>query len=273
MAVPTLLLLVACSEDEARSVGNVTCLTEAEYQFSGAPEADVLFSEVPYLRADPDRNRVFAIDLRDAQVSAWTPEGTLVFVVGGLGGGPGEFVYPTRIHIDEDGSFQVREGFGSRFTHYTAAGTLAGTVPGTPTSVTYEGFRLNLEAPSGDGGFLGIPSIPLNVGVMGGAPIDRYPVLRVRRSDRGRWLAPEPIFWLDRRNWVLAVKAGDRALLRGQPFSDADLSQFEPDRAVVMRRNHGAGAVELIASGSLTKRIPRSLGGGAVQAAAPAGSG
>ena len=81
---------------------------------------------------------------------------------------------------------------------------------------------------------------------MGGSPIDRFPLLRVRRSDSGRWLPPEPILWLDRRNSTLAAKVGDRASLRGQPFGDEDSSQFIPGRAVVMRRKGGAGVVELI---------------------------
>ena len=84
-AVPMFLLCLACGDDEPGSAreGPATWFTEAEYQISGAPQEDVLFSEVPYLRADPYRDRVFVIDLRDAQVSAWTPEGSLFHVLRG----------------------------------------------------------------------------------------------------------------------------------------------------------------------------------------------
>ena len=91
---------------------------------------------MPYLRVDPVRNRVFVIDLVGQPVTAWTPEGSVVFSAR-RGEEPGEFNYPTRIYIGEDGSFVVRESFGTRFAWFTPHGELARTVPGAPPSVTY----------------------------------------------------------------------------------------------------------------------------------------
>ena len=42
-------------------------------------------------------------------MSAWRPDGSLVFVVGRKGEGHGEFTQPSRIHFAEDGGFTVQE--------------------------------------------------------------------------------------------------------------------------------------------------------------------
>lgn len=65
-----------------------TWVTEGEYRFGDAPDRDVFFSW-PQVVADPERNRVFAADAANSQVSVWTPQGSLLFVVGGEGGSRG----------------------------------------------------------------------------------------------------------------------------------------------------------------------------------------
>lgn len=50
---------------------------------------------------------------------------------------PGEFTQPSRIYFGEDGGFTVREGWGTRFTRYTADGGLVGTETGLTTALTY----------------------------------------------------------------------------------------------------------------------------------------
>ena len=248
-AAALVFVLVACSGDEPGSADDLaTWLTEPEYQFSDAPDQDVLFSIVPDLRVDSDRNRILVLDYQESVLSAWTPEGSLVFVVGGKGGGPGEFMFPTRIHFVEDGGFYVREGSGTRFTYYTADGVLERAVTESTPSLTYDRFGLELRASTGDGGYLAFPRI----GVTGpGDPNfggDRYPVLRVRLADSVRWLPPEPIFWVSQRNAWHAVKLPgvDGASLLGQLFTDMDWPEFEPGAAVVMRRTGGPGSVEFI---------------------------
>ena len=236
---------MACGEGGPRAADAVTWVTEAEYKFGGDPEQDVLFSQVRVLRADPYRDRVFVLDLQDAELSVWTPDGSLDFVLGGRGEGPGEFTLPTRVEFVDSGSFYVREGWGSRFTYYVADGTLADTDPGTPTLLRYQDYGLKLEAPTGDGGYLGLPQIGSSVFVERG--IDRYPMLRVRRSDSGKWLDPEPVFWLNSRNREHPIELGEgRTAWVGQVFGDSDLTWFEPATAVVGRRTGGEGVVELI---------------------------
>ena len=163
-----LVLCVACQGDglELAAPNHSTWITEAEHQFGDAPERDLFFSQ-PYVRADPPRNRVFVLDGPSAQVSAWTTEGSLRFVVGRTGEGPGEFITAQDMVIDEDGSFGVLEFNGSRFTYFTAGGALIETVQGMDTRLSYQGFGLKLYFPSG-GVHLGFASAP--VAVDGGAP-------------------------------------------------------------------------------------------------------
>ena len=241
------VLPTACSDSDSGSVevDSAEWSTEAEYSISGSPEQDVLFSQVAVILVDPYRNRVFVLDAQDAEVSVWTPEGSLVFAVGGKGEGPGEFVLPTRIAVVDSSTFYVREGFGSRFTYYASDGTLKGTVPGVPASLTYRDYPLTVEAPTGTGGYLALPQIGSRHFVDRG--IERYPLVHVRQSDNGEWIAPEPIFWLDSRNRSHPIKLGeDRTAWMGQSFGDSDLRSIEPGRAVVGRRTGGAGVVELI---------------------------
>ncbi len=247
------VLLVACGGDEpGRPRPDLeTWVTEAEYKFTGSAEQGALLSEVPSIRVDPERNRIFAIDLRDAQASAWTPEGTLVLAVGRVGAGPGEFMVPAEVYIAEDGSFSVRESHGSRFTYFTADGTLVETVPGPPTSVTYDGHPLATEAIAGDGSYFAVP-LRRRTGVRPGTTeesrVEQSPLLRGRRSENAPWPPPEPIFRLNRRNSGIAVRAeAFDSYIRGpQPFADPDQWRTEPERAVVMRRTGGPGVVELI---------------------------
>ena len=220
----------ACGEGEPSSVNSKTWLTEGEYRFSGDPEHDVLFSRVPVLRADPYRDRLFVLDSQDAELSVWTPEGSLAFVLGGPGEGPGEFTFPTRVEIVDSGGFYVREGWGSRFTFYQANGTLKGTDVGATATLRYRDYGVTLEAPTGDDGYFAVPLIGSSSFV--DRKIDRYPLLRVRRSHNGDLRAPEPIFWLSSRNKQHPIKLMDgRTAWVGQIFGDSDLTWFEPGSA------------------------------------------
>ena len=245
--VVAIVLPAACGDGEPGpgNTDSVTWFTEAEHRFNSAPEQDVLLSQIVTVRADPYRDRVFVLDAQDAKVSVWTPDGSLVYVVGGHGEGPGEFLLPTRMEFVDSGGVYVRESFGSRFTYYSPDGTLLGTVPGVPNSLMYRDYLLRVEAPAGAGGYFALPQIASSHFV--DRDIESYPLLLVRRSDRGEWLAPEPVFRLNSRNWQQPIKLDeDRVGWMGQMFGDADLTSFEPDRAVVGRRTGGAGVVELI---------------------------
>ena len=239
------ILAMACDESEPGWGNSVTWLSEAEYKLSGDTEQDVLFSQLGILRADPYRDRVFVLDLQDTELSVWTPGGSLAFVLGGKGEGPGEFTFPTRVEFVDSGSFYVRERLGSRFTHYAADGTLAGTEAGAPTSLMYQGYGLELEVPTGNGGYFAVPLVGMSVFADRGG--DRYPVLQVQRSDDGEWRAPEPIFWVDSRNTEHPIElGGDRTMWAGQVFGDSDLTWFEPGSVMVGRRTGGVGVFELV---------------------------
>ena len=222
-------------------------VTEVDYRFGDAPDKDVFFSW-PYVVADPARNRVFALDAENSQVSVWTPRGSLLFVVGRKGEGPGEFVSPGDLFVEADGTFSVQETSRFRFTYFTAAGELIKTIQGPGMTVSYQGVGLELHRPNEDGVYLGVPQFPaaLEVGATDIGPIVRQPILRVGASGSGEWGDPEPLLWLDRRNRTHVVRYPGGEIYGAQPFGDPDQVRFEPGTAVVMRLGEQSGAVELI---------------------------
>lgn len=246
-AALVLLLAGGCGKAEAPESATSIWVTEPEYQFGTASDKHVILQR-PLVRADPARNRVLILDPPSSQVSEWTPEGELGFVVGRTGEGPGEFTAPRDLFVDPDGSFSVLEGNGSRFTYYSARGDLVESILGPASSIGYQGFRVALAWP-GNGVHLGIPQLPLDVelGLRGDAPIDLQPLLRVRVSDDREWRDPEPLLWLNVRNRVhLMQHEDDRRSYGAQPFGDADQVRLVPGKAVVMTTREAPGAVELL---------------------------
>ena len=249
-SIVALLVCLGCGGDAPDMYDGPEWLTKLEYRFTGTAEQGVLFNWAS-VRADPFRDRIFVLDARETQVSTWRPDGSLVFVVGRKGEGPGEFTQPSRIYFAEDGGFTVREGWGTRFTHYTANGELVGTEIGLTTSLTYQDTRLGLHAPTGDGGYLATPlfSASRRAGLYGGPPMERVPILRVRRSEGGHWLTPEPIFWENKRNGQLVVPVEhlDSHVFGGQYFGDADHTAFAHGKILVMQRAGGPpGSLDLL---------------------------
>ena len=241
---------MACGGDGPDSLGNRdrAWVTELEYRFTGTVEQGVLFNWA-YLRADPYRDRVFVLDPMETQVSVWNPDGSLQFVVGRKGEGPGEFTQPSRIYFAEDGGFSVREGWGTRFTHYTADGVLVDTEIGVTTALSYQDTRVGIEAPTADGGYVARPlfSASRMAGLLGDPPMERQPLLLVRRSDTGRWLPPEEIFWQDTRNAQLTVVVDDMRSFGGQYFGDHDHTAFAHGKILGMRNAGGPpGSLELL---------------------------
>lgn len=246
---PVLALCFACGSDgDATSESaHSTWITEPEYQFGDAPEDEVFFSR-PHVHPDPARDRVFVLDWPNAQVTAWTPEGFLLFAVGRKGEGPGEFGTPQALYVETDGAFAVREYLGARFTYFTADGELIGSVRGPDLAVSYHGMRLSVTLPR-DGTYLGRPfvSSAVETGEDGAPPFVRQPLLRVRRAEGGQWSDPEPLLWLDMRNrsHVLQIpNIGPGYTV--QPFGDHDRMRLEPGAAMAMRMKEAPGAVELI---------------------------
>lgn len=241
-----LLLAVACGNGETRESARANWVTEHEYQF-GADDTVGVILQRPLVRADPPRNRVLVLDPRSSQVSEWTTEGSLGFVVGRRGEGPGDFASPQDLFVEADGSFSVLEAMGSRFTSFSARGDLVESTQGPGGRIGYQGFRVALAWPR-DGVHLGVPRLPagIELGQRGDAPVELQPVLRVRMSDDGEWLDPEPLLWLDVRNRLHFIHhKNGHSSYGSQPFGDADEVRFEPGAAVVLRKR-GPGAVELI---------------------------
>lgn len=247
---------VACGEersagaDEERTEPPPAWVTEADYRFGDSPEEEVFFAS-PEVRADPARGRIFAVDPRNHQVSAWTPDGTLLFRVGQKGEGPGEFIDMGSLHIETDGAFRVQEAGRGRYTRYTALGELLGTTPGPPATVNYRGRSVDLHWPD-EGSYLGSLRISVSSTPTGEAlfPDPRTPILSVRDLGNGRWSDPEPLLWLDIGNLthVISIPDGlstDR-FVTSQPFGDPDHVRFEPGAAVVMRPKGDPGTVELV---------------------------
>ena len=237
---------VGCRDQEPSAIGQFqsTWVTEPEFRFGNTPDG-VYFTR-PLARVDPVRNRMLVLD--GMEVSAWTRQGDLLFVVGGAGDGPGEFRRPGALFVHDDGGFTVPDQFGARMTHFTANGELLEAELGPGARISYQGFPLVL-ASSKDGIFLGHPSIPagLEVDMPGARPMDQHPVVRVRESEPGYWHPPEPLLWRDVRNRTQDVNFGDGSgVYLAQPFGDWDEVVFEPGAAVVVRRNRGAGEVDLV---------------------------
>ena len=182
-----LLLCTACGDDE-RTAGSSTLstwITEADARFGDLPDEDIFFTR-PVVRADPVNNRVLVMDPTTSQVSAWTVQGELLFVVGRKGEGPAEFSLPQDVVVEADGSFGVAESFGSRFTYFEPDGTFARSEQGAGTRLGYQGFRVETGWPK-NSVYVGTPLIApsIVVGRDGVAPLDRYPLLGVRRSEGG----------------------------------------------------------------------------------------
>ena len=238
--------------DEALTEAPPTWMTEDEYRFGDSAEEELFFT-APEVRADPARDRIFAVDRPNDQVSVMALDGTLLFRVGRKGEGPGEFINMGSLHIEPDGAFAVQEAGRGRYARFTAHGELVGTTPGPPTSVSYQGLLVELQWPTG-GSYLGTPRIPneVEVGWGGLAPVTRIPVVRVRSLGNGRWSDPEPLLWMDISNRIhFKVLPGDGPgdtvwVTGSQPFGDPDFAQFEPGAVVVLRSKGDPGTVELI---------------------------
>ena len=113
-----------------------TWVTEPEFRIGDALQGDALFSWIPYLRATED-GRIFVLEPNISALSVWDREGEPVLSIGRPGQGPGEFVFPHRVHVGSDGFFVQEE---SRFTFYADDGTLLRTAPGIPTSASFQGW-------------------------------------------------------------------------------------------------------------------------------------
>ena len=159
--------------------------------------------------------------------------------LGGLGSGPGEFARASEIQLQPDG-FYVRDS--RRFTFFGDDGTVRGTVPYPPASLSFRGFRLVPRLLLDDGGFLAVPEVPAMAmsGWLGDDPIDELPVFRVSRPHE-TWVM-DTLLSLRQENDFLSVGSTSDppwvAHLK-QPYEDSDQPYFDArtGTVVVVRKN------------------------------------
>lgn len=258
------VLAAACDDPPSRSAAPAPpdeWHSEPHHRIGDALSGDALFGIVPYLRVNPGDGRVFVLEAYDSRLSVWTPSGEHLFSLGRSGEGPGDFMMPYRVHF-EDSRFYVRDQ--SRFTYFSNSGTLLETVPGPPTSVSYQGFPLRIDALTADGSFLGRPTMGAHVelGMHGHDPIDSLPVFSVRES-AGGWVR-DVVYWHDIRTRDFALYYGNWLTFPGQPFSVADQYRLDPGAGTVLvarvvGEHLGPGEAELTELSALADGV-RSVG-------------
>ena len=178
--------------------------TEPVYEFGDRFEGEAVFgsvSDVDVL-STAEGSRIYVLDARAAEVTIWTPDGTLIQRVGRAGPGPGEFTRPRQLVLLEDRFYVADE---RRFTTFALDGEVIRT--DAPPPMSWRGFPFWIEAMFNDGSFVVTPVVPTRTmaGSMGDDPLDVIPALRV--SQRGASWA------LDTLALVCAVER--RAFLAG----------------------------------------------------------
>ena len=223
-------------------------------------DPDASFAMIATVRALGDGSRVLVVDVdgMSPRATIWTPDGSFVTEVGRQGDGPGEFASGFSVLVREDG-FHTADN--RRFTSFANDGSFIETFRFPPRGLTGVGllYRTLLE----DGSVLAKGNAsPLDFrGFEGRPPIESLPVVRLSEHE-GQWIV-DTIAVLDTRNYALVVVpegvdayAGSQM---GQFFGDYDLTWFDPvaGTVVVVRRNLGAGRVELLeidAAGDTVRR-------------------
>jgi len=204
------------------------------------------FQRISDLRLGDDGKRIYVVDPIEYLVTAWTPDGSLLFSVGGEGEGPGEFrSRPDAVHLTPDG-FQVLTR--DHFVAFSPDGDHVETVP-VPSSVSYRGFRFRPVAMLDDGSLLVYPRVDsgYRIGWWGGEPMAELPVVRLRDRD-GHW-AVDTLAVLDVRNEILGTGDPENlplTMFTFQPYRDADQVIYNAQsRTVVLVRMRGLGPGEV----------------------------
>ena len=204
------------------------------------------FQRISDVRLGDDGKRIYVVDPLEYLVTAWTPDGSLLFSVGGEGEGPGEFrSRPDAVAVTPDG-FQVLTK--DHFVVFSPDGDHVATVA-VPSSVSYHGFRFGPVAMLEDGSLLVYPRVDsaYRIGWWGGDPMDELPVVRLR--ERGGQWAVDTLAVLDVRNEILGT--GDPedlslTMFTFQPYRDADQVIYNAQsRTVVLVRTGGLGPGEV----------------------------
>lgn len=204
------------------------------------------FQRISDVRLGNDGKRVHVVDPLEYLVTVWTPDGSLLFSVGGEGEGPGEFrSRPEAIHVTAHG-FHVL--LRDHVVVLSVEGHHVETVP-VPSSVSYRGFRFRPVAMPEDGDLIVYPGVDsgTRIGWWGGDPMAELPVVRLRERD-GHW-AVDTLAVLDVRNEILGTGDPDNlplTMFMSQPYRDADQIIYNAQsRTVVLVRMRGLGPGEV----------------------------
>ena len=255
--------LAACAADRGDDAPPLTPVeewsAEPEHEFGDQFEGDALFGLILDVRPTGDGSRVYVLDAQSAEVTMWTPDGTLTRRVGGRGEGPGEFSRPGTLFLHDD-RFQVGDNGLYRYTTFTRDGEFVRTEgfpsgvgpvePGMDLATLQRVFtRFQVFAMFGDGsvGALGLPLWLTD----GGMPEEDSPAVAVLRAsqDGGDWgldtlalLSFRDVFEL-----LPHPEYGDMRIL--QPWIPPDHFQMDPwNGSVVISRSLRTqpGVLELI---------------------------
>ena len=223
-----------------------TWATVPAYEVGSIHGERASFQRISDIRLGDDGKRVYVVDPLESLVSAWTPDGSPVFSVGGEGEGPGEFrSRPDAIHVTPDG-FQVLDR--DHFVVFSRDGHHVSTVP-VPSAVSYRGFRFRPLAMLEDGSLLVYPGVgsPYRSGWWGDDAVYELPVVRLRGRD-GHW-AVDTLAVLDVRNEILGTGGRDNLALTMftfQPYRDSDQVIYNAQsNAVVLVHMRGLGPGEV----------------------------
>lgn len=239
-----------CGDDPPPELlnGVDTWVTVPRYEIGSLHGADAAFTRVSDVSLGEEGTRVYVVDPSDFRVTVWTPDGSLLFSVGGEGQGPGEFRRPDRVQVTSDG-FRVRDR--DRFVLFSRDGEYLRTVS-IPLSVSHRGFRFRPALLLDDGGFLAYPSVSPDYmsGWWGDDPVVELPVVRLREHD-GAWTV-DVLTMLDVRNEILATGRDDAnsglTSFSRQPYRDTDQASYSSwSNTVVVTRQGGLdpGVVDL----------------------------
>lgn len=131
---------------ETKNMGQGVWLGSPPWHFAhlsaiGGIDSDTaaMFSDLADIAVDAS-GRVYVLDRKQAEIRAFTPQGTFVRTTGRFGHGPGELAGPQGLAFDPYDRLWVMNQSNGRYTIYDTAGTLIKEFPRPLSSVLFAGW-------------------------------------------------------------------------------------------------------------------------------------